>query len=135
MSDRLRMSGLVSGMDTEAIVGALVSAASYKTTKLKNTQTKLGWKQETWKSINSEVYSLYSGKLDNLRYSGNYNAKKATIDSDVATVTADNNAVLGSQTLEVHQMATSGYLTGDVVKTTDGEKVTEEIFADKKSPS
>ena len=122
MSDRLRMSGLVSGMDTEAIVGALVSAASYKTTKLKNTQTKLGWKQETWKSINSEVYSLYSGKLDNLRYSGNYNAKKATIDSDVATVTADNNAVLGSQTLEVHQMATSGYLTGDVVKTTDGEK-------------
>ncbi len=122
MSDRLRMSGLVSGMDTEAIVGALVSAASYKTTKLKNTQTKLGWKQETWKSINSEVYSLYSGKLDNLRYSGNYNAKKATVDSDVATVTADNNAVLGSQTLEVHQMATSGYLTGDKVKTNDNKQ-------------
>jgi len=121
MSDRMRMSGLVSGLDTEAIVGALVSAASYKTTKLKNTQTKLGWKQETWKSLNSEVYSLYSGKLDNLRYSGNYNSKKATLDSDVATITADNNAVLGSQTLEVHQMATSGYLTGDRVKTTTGE--------------
>lgn len=119
MSDRLRMSGLVSGMDTEAIVGALVSAASYKTTKLKNTQTKLGWKQETWKSLNSEVYSLYSGKLDNLRYTGNYNAKKSTLDSDVATVTADNNAVLGSQTLEVHQMATSGYLTGAQVKIGD----------------
>ncbi len=106
------MSGLVSGLDTETIVGALVSAASYKTTKLKNTQTKLGWKQETWKSLNSEVYSLYTGKLDNLRYEGNYNAKKATIDNDVATVSADNNAILGSQTLEVHQMAKSGYLTG-----------------------
>jgi hypothetical protein len=32
MSDRIRMSGLVSGLDTESIVTALVSAASYKTT-------------------------------------------------------------------------------------------------------
>ncbi len=109
------MTGLVSGLDTETIVQALVSAASYKTTKLKNTQTKLGWKQEIWKSMNSEVYSLYTGKLDNLRYEGNYNAKKATVDDDIATITADNNAVLGSQTLEVHQMATSGYLTGGKV--------------------
>ncbi len=119
-TDRIRMTGLVSGLDTETIVQALVSAASYKTTKLKNTQTKLGWKQEIWKSMNSEVYSLYSGKLDNLRYEGNYNAKKADIDSDIATITADNNAVLGSQTLEVHQMATSGYLTGGKV-TTDAQ--------------
>ncbi len=119
MSDRMRMSGLVSGLDTESIVSALVSAASYKTTKLKNTQKKLEWKQDTWKSVNSEVYSLYSGKLDNLRYEGNYNAKKATIDSEVATVSADNNAVLGAQTLEVHQMATSGYLTGGQVKVGD----------------
>ena len=119
MSDRIRMSGLVSGLDTESIVSALVSAASYKTTKLKNTQKKLEWKQETWKSVNSEVYSLYSGKLDNLRYEGNYNAKKATVDNDIATVTADNNAVLGAQTLEVHQMATSGYLTGGQVKAGD----------------
>ncbi len=116
-TDRIRMTGLVSGLDTETIVQALVSAASYKTTKLKNTQTKLGWKQETWKSLNSEVYNLYNGKIDNLRFEGNYNAKKATIDSNVASISADNNAVLGSQTLEVHQMATSGYLTGDVVKT------------------
>ena len=80
-TDRIRMSGLVSGLDTETIVGALVSAASYKTTKMKNTRKKLEWKQETWKSLNSEIYSLYTGKLDNLRYEGNYNAKKATIDS------------------------------------------------------
>ncbi len=127
MSDRIRMSGLVSGLDTESIVSALVSAASYKTTKLKNTQKKLEWKQETWKSLNSEVYSLYSSKLDNMRYEGNYNAKKATVDSDVATITADNNAVLGAQTLEVHQMATSGYLTGGQVKVGDslaGESTT-----------
>lgn len=116
-TDRIRMTGLVSGLDTETIVQALVSAASYKTTKLKNTQTKLGWKQEIWKSLNSEVYSLYTGKLDNLRYEGNYNAKKATIDDDIATITADNNAILGSQSLEVHEMAASGYLTGGKIST------------------
>ena len=122
-TDRIRMSGLVSGLDTETIVGALVSAASYKTTKLKNTQTKLGWKQESWKSLNSEIYSLYTGKLDNLRYEGNYNAKKATLDSDIATISADNNAILGSQTLEVRQMAKSGYLTGGKVSDESGKAV------------
>ena len=115
-TDRIRMTGLVSGLDTETIVQALVSAASYKTTKLKNTQTKLGWKQEIWKSMNSEVYNFYNGKIDNLRFEGNYNAKKSTIDSNVASVTSDSTAVLGSQTLEVHQMATSGYLTGGAIK-------------------
>ena len=130
-TDRIRMTGLVSGLDTETIVQALVSAASYKTTKLKNTQTKLEWKQEIWKSMNSEVYSLYTGKLDNLRYEGNYNAKKATVDNDIATVTADNNAVLGSQTLEVHQMATSGYLTGASFTTNEGGSVSSSSqFAD-----
>ncbi len=130
-TDRIRMSGLVSGLDTETIVQALVSAASYKTTKLKNTQTKLEWKQEIWKSLNSEVYSLYTGKLDNLRYEGNYNAKKATLDNDIATVTADNNAVLGSQTLEVHQMATSGYLTGASFTTKEGGSVSStSLFGD-----
>ena len=41
MSDLLRMTGLVSGLDTQSIVQGLVSAASYKATKLKNNQKKL----------------------------------------------------------------------------------------------
>ena len=44
----IRMSGLSSGLDTEAIVGALMSAQSLKKTKLTQQKTKLEWKQTKW---------------------------------------------------------------------------------------
>ena len=46
----IRLSGLASGLDTEAIVGALVSAYSYKKDKYVKAQTKLSWKQDAWKT-------------------------------------------------------------------------------------
>ncbi len=36
----IRLSGLASGLDTEAIVGALMSAQSLKKTKISNAKTK-----------------------------------------------------------------------------------------------
>ena len=41
----IRMSGLSSGLDTEAIVGALMSAQSLKKTKIERSKTKLEWTQ------------------------------------------------------------------------------------------
>ena len=56
----IRLSGLASGLDTEAIVGALVSAYSYKKDKYVKAQTKLSWKQDAWKSLNSKVYGYHA---------------------------------------------------------------------------
>lgn len=121
MSDLLRMTGLVSGLDTQSIVQGLVSAASYKTTKLKNNQKKLEWKQEAWKSLNSKLYSFYSGNLSDMKLTSTFQMKKATLaDSSIATAKASSNAVHGSQTLAVHQLATSGYLTGGEITKRDG---------------
>ncbi len=47
----IRMSGLSSGLDTEAIVGALMSAQSLKKTKLTQAKTKLEWTQTKWKEL------------------------------------------------------------------------------------
>ena len=41
----MRVSGINSGLDTDAIVQELVSAYSQKTEKYTKEQTKLGWKQ------------------------------------------------------------------------------------------
>ena len=46
----MRVSGINSGLDTDAIVQELVSAYSTKTEKYTKEQTKLGWKQEIWKN-------------------------------------------------------------------------------------
>ena len=46
----IRITGLTSGLDTEAIISALVSSYNYKTNKYKKAQTKLSWKQDAWKT-------------------------------------------------------------------------------------
>ena len=52
----IRITGLTSGLDTEAIISALVSSYNYKTNKYKKAQTKLSWKQDAWKSLNTKIY-------------------------------------------------------------------------------
>ncbi len=112
MSDRLRMTGLASGMDTQSIVEQLVEVKSYKKTDLKNEQTKLGWKQEAWKELNKKMYSFYTGKLGEMRFEGFFDKKKANIvDSSIASVSAEGNAVSGTQALAVKQLAKTHYIT------------------------
>ena len=42
----IRLTGINSGMDTDSIVQALMSAQSYKKTKIEAKKTKLEWKKE-----------------------------------------------------------------------------------------
>lgn len=43
----IRMTGLSSGMDTESIIAALMSAQRTKQTKVENKRTKLEWKRNS----------------------------------------------------------------------------------------
>ena len=116
MSSGIRVSGMVSGLDTESLVTAMVATQTAKKEKLQKAQTKLQWKQDAFKSINTKVYGLYS-KISNLRFSSAYNMKKTTVsDSTKATVTASSSAVNGTQKLTIEKLATSGYLTGAELK-------------------
>lgn len=121
----MRVSGINSGLDTDAIVQELVSAYSKKTEKYEKEQTKLGWKQDMWKSLNAKVYSLYS-KISNMRYSSAYAIKTVnSSDTTKATVSANGNAVNGTHKLNVLKTAQSAYLTGGKI-TSAGTKVTSE---------
>lgn len=108
----MRVSGINSGLDTDSIVQELVSAYNTKTEKYQKEQTKLSWKQEIWKGLNTKVYSMYNN-VGKLRFSSAYNTKKTTSsDTTKATVTASSSAVNGTQKLHVLATAQSGYLTG-----------------------
>ena len=123
----IRITGLNSGLDTEAIISALVSSYSYKTNKYKKAQTKLSWKQDAWKSLNTKVYSFYTS-LDSLRFSKNYNLKSTKVsDTTKATVTAGSSAPNGTQKLNILQVAQAGYLTGGKLddSTTTGTTLAE----------
>lgn len=119
----MRMSGLMSGMDTESVIQQLVQARSTKVTAAKNSQTKLQWKQDIWKGLNSKLKTLQS-KLNDLRFSSGY-AKKVTKSSNesIASVLTSDSAVNGVHTLQVNRTAKTAYMTGGKVSRKDGGEI------------
>ena len=121
----IRLSGMASGLDTDAMIQELVAAYSTKKDNFVKKQTKTAWTMDAWKDVNTKVYSFYTNTLSSMRYSSSYTLKKATItNSSVAEVSASTSAVTSTQSLAVKQLAASGYLTGGKITADDGAKVT-----------
>lgn len=120
----IRITGLNSGLDTESIISELVSAKKVSVNNLKKEQTKLSWKVDAWKSLNTKILSMYS-TIDKLRFDSAYVKKKSTVSqSGILSVVAGESSVNGVQTARVESLAKAGYLTGGKLKTADGGKVT-----------
>ncbi len=113
----IRMSGLISGLDTESLVKELMSVQSMKMTKKENLKTKTEWKQEKWKDLNTKIYSLYTGKLSKIKMQGNYATKKVTSsDESSVSATATGSTATGSHSLEIKSLASAQYVTGAQIK-------------------
>ena len=56
----MRLSGLMSGMDTESIIQQLVAAKQTKVDTAKKAQTKLSWQQDAWADLNTKLKNLQS---------------------------------------------------------------------------
>lgn len=126
----IRITGMNSGLDTDSIIQALMSAYQVKGDKYKKEQTKVSWKQDKWKALNAKVLSLYKS-LDNLRFSSGYNLKKVTVsDTTKATVSGASNAMNGTQTMKIKQLAQAAYLTGDKVSAANGKTKLSELISD-----
>lgn len=117
----MRLSGLMSGMDTESIIEQLVEAKSTKVETAKKEQTKLEWKQDVWKELNTKLKNLQSKYLNNMRFTSAYSQKTTKVsNSGVVSVITGEGAVNGVQTLEVSQLAKTAYLTGGKVSKIGG---------------
>ena len=117
----IRISGMNSGLDTEALVSALTSGYKTKVDNAKKAQTKISWKQDAWKNTNKKIYSLYTS-ISNLRFTSAYQAKKTSVsDTTKASVTASSQAAIGTHTLEVKDLASTAYLTGAKLTSKDAE--------------
>ncbi|MBP3542993.1 MAG: flagellar filament capping protein FliD [Lachnospiraceae bacterium] len=122
----IRISGMISGLDTDSMVQELVSAYSKKTEKYEKEKTKLEWKQEAWKELNTKIYDLYSKTISNLRFSSAFNKKSTTVsDESKASVSAATSAVKGTQTLEIKSLAAAGYMTGAELRGKGEEQLTK----------
>lgn len=125
----IRMTGLNSGLDTESIIAALMSAQRTKQTKVENKRTKLEWKKEKWASLNTKIYNFYTNSLSKMRMASTYMTKAATSSNNSkVTAKATTSAATGSYSVAVKQVAsaqkvTSGKLKGARVRDDKGELV------------
>lgn len=109
----MRLSGMISGMDTESLVSQLVEAKGAKVKKAKRDQIKANWKQDAWKDLNTKLKNLQSKYISNMRFASSY-AKKTTKVSDPtkASVITGDGSVNSVQSLEIEELAKTAYLTG-----------------------
>lgn len=121
----MRMTGMMSGMDTESIIQELVAAKRTKVDDVKKKQTKLEWKQDAWKELNTKLKNLQSKYVSNMRFSTAYMKKTTKVsNSSAVSVITGENAVNGVQSLQVKQLAKTGYLTGAEMKSANGGSLT-----------
>lgn len=103
-----RISGLVSGMDTESIVEKLMKAESAQMEKLQQQQTKYEWQRDAYRSVNTKLQTFSDDLFNNYGLQKNFSTKIATVsDSSKVGVTATATAT-GSLSIDyVKQLATS----------------------------
>lgn len=122
----IRMTGLISNLDTEGIIKELMGAQNLKKTKVENKITKLEWKQEKWKELNTKIYKLYTDSLADMKTEGTYLTKKASSSNESKLkVSAGSTAAEGTHTVTVGKLASAQYLTGGVIKPPAGSDLTE----------
>lgn len=116
----MRLSGLMSGMDTESIVAQLVETRKAKVTKAVKAQKSLKYKQDAWKDLNKKILNLYNKSLNNMRFESSFVKKTTKVsNSSVVSVITGENAMNGVQNLKVDRLAKTGILTGGEIKLAD----------------
>lgn len=122
----IRMSGLLSGMDTEAIVKELMSAQSMKKNKVVKAKTKLEWTQTKWSELNTKLTGLYNNFVSKMQLSTAYKTKKTTVsDATKASVAPKTAAANGSYSMEIKNIATSQYLTSAKINASASDKLAD----------
>lgn len=107
----MRLGGLISGVDTETLVSALMELERTRLYRQENKQAELEQKRKAWQQVRSALNNLQS-KADQLRFSTLFRSRKVELsDASVATVTADAGAAQTSYTLQVIQLAQSHMIT------------------------
>lgn len=116
-----RLSGLMSGMDTDSIIEQLMESRKKKVDTVRKSQKKINYKQEAWKSLNSKLKGLQSKYLSTMRFTSAYMKKTTKVsNSSAASVITGDGATNGVQSLEIKRLAKTAYLTGG--KIDDGSK-------------
>jgi len=128
----VRMTGMISGMDTESLIKSMVDAQRLKNKKTTDKSTLLEWKQDKWKELNTKLFKLYQEDLSKLRLQGNYTAKKVTSSDDkLVDIKANNGASTGTNSVTVNELASSQSVTSIKLDNADINSKLKDLIGNK----
>lgn len=113
-----RITGLATGMDTEAIIEQLMNAQKAPLNELEKEQTTIEWQREALLDINSKFLAFRNESLD-MKLQGTYKSYTATSsDSSIVSASANTDAKEGTYKVSVRQIATQATISGDTLPQT-----------------
>lgn len=118
MASTTRVTSLMSGMDTDALVQEMLSASRIPLDNYEKDKTTVEWQRETLLDLNSEMLAFQNAAFD-MKLEGTY--KKYTAESSnslVAKAVAGTEAIEGTYTVKASQLATSTTIKSAEVDTT-----------------
>ncbi len=123
--NRMRITGMNSGLDTDSIISQLMKVEQMKVDKQFKAMTQKEWKRDQIRDVNKQIqdfrneFMSMANSTKNILSSLNYKGYKVTSDDtkNRATITASSGAMAGTHTLD----AVTKLATGD--KMTSGEVV------------
>lgn len=120
-SNKIRFTGLASGLDTEAIVNASLMNDKEKINGFMKKQTTAEWKQEQYREMITLLQKFKTSFMDNTNLNANmlrqsnykvYTGKVTTpsgVDSTLFSISGNSDSSPGSYSIKVKQRATEGY--------------------------
>lgn len=136
MSNISRITGIVSGLDTDSLVEDLIAAEQIKLNELEKEQTYLEWEQEAYRELINEISSFqnkyfnYTNSDTNMLSAATFNSNTVGFTNDslssYLTVSAGSTAAQGNYTISNITVATSASTksTGSVSNQVIGETIT-----------
>lgn len=107
--ERLRVSGLISGMDTDAIVESYMKSAKAPINRLNQQIEELNYEKTTYNSFITMVTDIKNSLLD-LKMESTFKSKVTTSSQEnIATATSSITTNPGTYTLKVDQVAEPAY--------------------------
>lgn len=95
----IRLPGVGSGLDTDAIVSQLMALERKPVTLLQQKSDKLNTEANAWRDLNSRLLNLQN-RITDLKNASLWNTRRATLgDATIATVTASSAAAVGTHTI------------------------------------
>ena len=120
----LLVNGIISGINTQQVIQALLQSYSVPITNLKNQQSTLNGEASDYQTLNTDMQSLMTA-ANALNTSGQWNLAKASSSAtSVATATSSPGAQTGSITFDVTQLAQANMLISQGGVASTGSSVT-----------